>query len=558
MACAEPNDAIRRSHSLSVMARRLLLTKRRTWLLFIWCLAATMLPTKVQPASAIVGGTSALGNTAVVRLINENSTCSGALWTTRIVITAGHCVVSANGTLTTQPVFVFAPGVNTDQSRQTVTSSAIVTVDGWRREGNLSQPNDIAFVVLSADLPGVTISRLATTGEVAAWSLDARVVTFLGYGRTNPGGGSSPIPNAINQPLNSLAPWPGSFAATQTATTGICSGDSGGPVVTQVGSELVLIGVNSAASGPCSTSSRPSMTGFVPTAFPDLMRRALELANTTATPVITTGSASQISTTSAVLSASVAGNNFTTNVTFVYGLQPDLSGATTTVDAGQVSSPTPQSVQASVANLVPGNTYYFRADATNVAGTTIGAISSFATLGGAPVVQVGVASEVSSDAATLSGLVNANSIPTVASFQFSRLPDFSVIDGAVVAGDVDGNETAALSAPISGLEPGATYFWRVVGSNDGGTSVSTAGTFTTPTFGQPASLTTRALLKTLLISRKGITRFTVLPNQRSRTHCTLTSGNSRIVFSKPGVCRVRITITRRNKTTTGMYNLVVR
>ena len=558
MACAEPNDVIHRSRSLSVVSRRFLPTKRRTWLLIIWCLATTMSPTKMQPASAIVGGTSALGNTAVVRLINENSTCSGALWTTRIVITAGHCVVSANGNLTTQPVFVFAPGVNTDQSRQTVTSSAIVTVDGWRREGNLSQPNDIAFVVLSSDLPGVTISRLATSGEVAAWSLDARVVTFLGYGRTSPGGGPSPIPHAINQPLNSLAPWPGSFAATQTATTGICSGDSGGPVITQVGSELVLIGVSSAASGPCSTSSRPSMTGFVPTAFPDLMRRALELSNATATPVVTTSSASQISTTSAVLSASVAGNNFTTTVAFTYGLQPDLSGATTSVDVGQVSSPTPTSVQASIANLVPGTTYYFRADATSVAGTTSSAISSFTTQGGAPVVQVGAASAVSSDAATLSGLVNANSIPTVASFQYSRQPDFSVIDGTVIAGDVAGNEPATLSATIGQLEPGATYFWRMVASNDGGTSVSAVGTFATPTFGQPPSLTTGALLKTLLIDRKGATRFTVLPNQRSRPHCALTSGNSRIIFSKPGVCRVRITITRRNKTTTGMYNLVVR
>lgn len=521
-------------------------------------LIAPLLPVAQTPAEAVVGGTSAAGNTAVVRIINGSSSCSGALWTSRIVITAGHCVVTLSGTVTTRPIFVYAPGVNTQQSPQTVSQSAIITVDGWRRFGEYSQPDDIAFIVLSAELPGASITRLATTNEVTAWSREGRVVTFLGYGRTSPTGGASVIPNSIDQRLAPFPSWPGSFTAQQTLTTGICSGDSGGPVITQVGDELVLIGIASAASGPCATSSRPSMTGFVASAFPELMRRSLELTSVVTLPQVTTGAATAISGTSAVLNATAVGNNLLTTVSFSYGLQPDLSGATLTLEAGQATGSTPTAIELAVTNLVPGNTYYYRANASSIAGVVSGAIASFVTVGGTPLVEIGTASEVSSDSAKLSGTVNANSVQTTAFFQYSRTPDFTVVDGTANAGDVLGNESATLSASIEGLEPGATYFWRMVASNASGTSVSATRSFTTPVFPRSASLSQRALLAALLIERTGSTDFKMVPTSKSRTHCSVNSRTKRVIFGKPGVCRLRISTVRKNETSTAFFNLVVR
>ena len=512
----------------------------------------------VSPATAIVGGTSALGNTAVVRILNGNSSCSGALWTSRIVVTAGHCVVNAQGRVTTNAISVFAPGANTQQSPQTISQSQIIVVDGFTKYSEYSQPDDIAFLVLAAEMSGGTITRLATTDEVAAWGRDGRLVTFLGYGRTSPNGASSPTPSRIDQPLSPITPWPGSFSATQTSSTGICAGDSGGPVITQVGSDLVLIGINSAASGPCSPSSRPSMTGFAPSAFPSLVRRALDATNVVALPTVTTVGVTGVSTTSAVLSGTVLANNLLTTTSFTYGLQPDLSGATTTVQATSVAGNTATAFDVGVSNLMPGATYYFRANASNLAGSVSGAIAQFTTLGGTPIVESGDASSIASDSVVVSGSVNANSVATQAFFQLAQAPDFSSLTNTIVAGDVIGVETAALSANFTGLQPGTTYFWRIAATNTAGTSVGPAMSFITPIFERQTSLSTSALLTALVIDRDNLTKAVVQPVAKSKGQCAINSRNNRLMLSKPGTCRVKVTLARSTTTQTAFFNLVVR
>ena len=510
------------------------------------------------PATAIVGGSSALGNTAVVRLQIPGGVCSGAMWTSRIVITAAHCVTDANGPYANGAIKVFAPGVDTSISAQFVTQSAIVITEDWILQGTFSKPNDIAFLVLPTEITGGAISRVATTDEVDAFGREGRLVRFLGYGKTTPTSSSVSSPNFIDQKMFTRVPWSGSFSAVQTDTTGICFGDSGGPVTTQVGNEVVLIGINSAASGPCTASSAPSMTGFAPSAFPALVKRAFELANVSALPTVSTADATGVGVSSVIFNGGAGSSHMATKTSFTYGLQPALDGDTKTVAAQSVSGASTTAVSAAATALVPGSTYFFRANATNLVGTTSGEIKSFRTLGSAPLVTSGVATAISSNAATVSGDFNPQLVDSKAFFQYSTVSDFSVLSGTVEAGVFGGSANASFASTLTGLTPGQTYFWRAAASNAVGATVGETRSLIAPIFRARSSLSTVNLISRLAIDAASFSRVDVAVTAKSSAVCSLARSGTSIKFIKSGRCRVKITLVGKSGTQVNFYNLAVR
>jgi len=95
-------------------------------------------------------------------------------------------------------------------------------------------------------------------------------------------------------------------------------------------------------------------------------------------PVVTTGSAGSVGSSSATLNGTVMPNKSSTSYYFEYGTTTTYGSVTSSADAGSGASDVP--VSADISGLDPESTYHFRIVATNSFGTSFGLDSSFDTL----------------------------------------------------------------------------------------------------------------------------------------------------------------------------------
>ena len=100
-------------------------------------------------------------------------------------------------------------------------------------------------------------------------------------------------------------------------------------------------------------------------------------------PTATTGSATSISSSSAVLNGTVNPNGASTSVVFHYGLTTGY-GSTATASQSPLSGTSAQAVSATVSGLTEERTYHYRVAATNSARTTYGSDRTFATITSCP------------------------------------------------------------------------------------------------------------------------------------------------------------------------------
>jgi phosphodiesterase/alkaline phosphatase D-like protein len=199
-------------------------------------------------------------------------------------------------------------------------------------------------------------------------------------------------------------------------------------------------------------------------------------------PTATTGAASSITKTTATVAGSVNPNGADTHFVFAYGTSSTLSGAskTTSVDVG--SSTTAVGVSVSLAGLTAGTKYYYQVQATNSAGTTNGAISSFTTSTATvtkPTATTGAASSITASGATVAGSVNPNGADTHIVFAYGTNSNLS---GAKTTASVDkgsGTTSVSVSVPLAGLTSGTKYYYQLQATNSAGTTNGAINSFTT-------------------------------------------------------------------------------
>ena len=245
--------------------------------------------------------------------------------------------------------------------------------------------------------------------------------------------------------------------ATVSATTGrnyslTVTGGTDGAIVT-----FFLDGVQA------SPTSVYSAGGFV----------LLNLNTYTTTLGVTTGSATGIFSTAAVLAGTLTGLGASpsVNVSFEYGTTTAY-GSTTTPQAMAAAA----GFTAGLTGLTPGTTYHFRAKATDGASTVTGLDASFTTLTPVLTVVTGSAAGITTSTATLSGTLSDMGSYSGVSVSF----DYGTTTSYGSATSVQARtSTGTFASTISGLSAGTTYHFRAKATGGSSTVYGSDVTFTT-------------------------------------------------------------------------------
>jgi Ca2+-binding RTX toxin-like protein len=225
----------------------------------------------------------------------------------------------------------------------------------------------------------------------------------------------------------------------------------------------------------------------------DVVNADCEAAGFLGGPVVRTIEASGITTTGATLNGGVNPDGRAVNFRFRYG--PTSAYGTTTPSAPLPASHTESLVSAAVSGLTPGATYHFQLVVTDGLGNeTLGNDQSFTT---AAVPHSGpVAMTLPANAgdpphdATLLGSVTTNGVPTTYFFQWGLTVAYGQQTAAQLLGSTaipvlvwDSIDAKPPSIPLK-----ATIHYRLVATNEFGTSFGNDMSFTTPLKGPPVIL----------------------------------------------------------------------
>lgn len=257
-----------------------------------------------------------------------------------------------------------------------------------------------------------------------------------------------------------------------------------------------------------------------------------------AAPTVITNPPANISSSGAVLNASVNDNFSATTPYFEYDTSNTFSNPVTvittplTIAAGDGNT----SVSATLSSLKPGRAYFFRAKAVNAAGNTGGAIMSFTTALNLPVVTTRLPAGVATSTAVLGGTISSDggSAITDRGIVWALSTNPTLLNNKLSMG----NDTGQFIQTVASLPQGSTIYTKAYATSAAGTAYGSNESFTTQTMvlslvAVSASLTNTSAVGFTFKTEQNITglgssNFAVAPGTTSGTAIkTITgSGNS--------------------------------
>jgi hypothetical protein len=194
-------------------------------------------------------------------------------------------------------------------------------------------------------------------------------------------------------------------------------------------------------------------------------------------PTVTTEGATSITATGATLSGAAGPNGLNTSYRFEYGTTTAYGSSTQWTEVGWAGGAVAHS--ASITGLQPGTTYHYRIVAKNVAGTSAGVDQVFTAPILPPTAVPAAATSVTSNAATLNSSINPNGLATNYHFEYGTTTAYGTTAPVPDSYAGSGDGYIGKSLPVSGLQVGTTYHFRVVATNSAGTTYSPDQAFAT-------------------------------------------------------------------------------
>jgi hypothetical protein len=310
-------------------------------------------------------------------------------------------------------------------------------------------------------------------------------------------------------PNNQEAPY--TFEYSTQGTVG-APGTLEGTIAKAPGSEPLASGFGAASATVAVTGLAPGRPYYFRVAATNPKAEAasgeVQSFTTLAMPLVTTAPAGEVTRTTAALSGTVNPGGVATTYHFVYvpaahylagsgecaeGVPCSYGeGAVTTAESEPVGSDYTVHVAGptEVSELKPGTAYDYALVATSAQGTTVGPNQEFTTSPATvPIAITGAASEVGQLSATLTGSVDTRGLLTTVQFELVG-PGTTAGHESLTAAST-GTPTGTV-VPVSltfpgDLQPGTTYYYRVLATSSDGTGEGALASFTTLSSPVPAA-----------------------------------------------------------------------
>ena len=219
---------------------------------------------------------------------------------------------------------------------------------------------------------------------------------------------------------------------------------------------------------------------------------AVEIFDPVEVPNVTTGSASEITKTTATVSGQLepagAGEEVT-GCRFEYGTDTSYGHSAPCAPAPPYTEP--KDVSAELIGLSASTEYHYRIVAENPSGfEAIGLDGTFNTPLRPSLSSVGTEGDFGETTATLHGLVNPEGSKTEFQFEYASSPSGPFTSTATQTLPFEDKESHSVEAKVTGLQPDTVYYIRLSATNEVGTSVEpqpqSQSSNNFETFGPPA------------------------------------------------------------------------